>query len=384
MKQFNLTLLLAVLMSMVGAKASAYDIAVENADSVTIYYNFINDSTELEVTTRGQFIESYKGKVVIPESVAYSDNTYKVTSIGAGAFEINQSVTEVVIPNSVRQIKTSAFESCSRMTSVTLGNSVETIGNSAFRDCGRLTEITFPSSLTHIGNTAFWGSGLTSVTIGDGVTYIGKSAFCWCFNLTSVTISNSVTHIDTFAFEGDSNISTLTIGNSVTRIDDSAFRNCDGLTEVTIPDCVTEIGSSAFEGCDRLEVVSIGSGVTSIGGNAFRLCPKLYTLYSHNATPPYMAPGAYDNFTADQYATAKVYVPQEALTTYQSADEWEKFLNWHGIDSSTAVMQPNVKVDEETITVYTLEGRTQTMKKADVQSLPSGIYIVNGQKVVVK
>ena len=32
--------------------ASAYDIEVKNADGVTIYYNYINDGTELEVTFR--------------------------------------------------------------------------------------------------------------------------------------------------------------------------------------------------------------------------------------------------------------------------------------------------------------------------------------------
>ena len=51
MKQFGLTFLLTVLMSMVGAKASAYDIAVENADGRIIYYNYISDGLELEVTT---------------------------------------------------------------------------------------------------------------------------------------------------------------------------------------------------------------------------------------------------------------------------------------------------------------------------------------------
>ena len=53
MKKFNLTVLLTVLMSMVGVKASAHDISVKNADGMYIYYNFINDSTELTVTYQG-------------------------------------------------------------------------------------------------------------------------------------------------------------------------------------------------------------------------------------------------------------------------------------------------------------------------------------------
>ena len=58
MKQSVTTTLLAVLMSMVGAKAYAYvpyDIAVKNADGVTIYYKYINDGKELEVTFREMY-----------------------------------------------------------------------------------------------------------------------------------------------------------------------------------------------------------------------------------------------------------------------------------------------------------------------------------------
>ena len=43
----NITFLLFVLLSMIGLDASAHDIAVENADGVTFYYNYINDGKEL-------------------------------------------------------------------------------------------------------------------------------------------------------------------------------------------------------------------------------------------------------------------------------------------------------------------------------------------------
>ena len=47
---FKLTILLAALISMASTKALAYDIAVQNADGVTIYYNYSSDGKELSVT----------------------------------------------------------------------------------------------------------------------------------------------------------------------------------------------------------------------------------------------------------------------------------------------------------------------------------------------
>ena len=50
MKHLISTILPTMLLCMFGAKAYAYDIAVKNADGVTIYYNYINNEKELEVT----------------------------------------------------------------------------------------------------------------------------------------------------------------------------------------------------------------------------------------------------------------------------------------------------------------------------------------------
>ena len=66
--------------------ASAHDIEVQNADGKTIYYNYINNGTELEVTFLGSysglFGNEYQGNVAIPEEVTYMNRTRKVTSIG--------------------------------------------------------------------------------------------------------------------------------------------------------------------------------------------------------------------------------------------------------------------------------------------------------------
>ena len=104
-KKKQLLLLAMILLPLV---ASAHDIEVQNADGVTIYYNYINDGTELEVTFRGAWYE-YQGNVAIPEEVTYMNRTRKVTSIGEYAFSECSGLTSITIPNNVTSIGSYAF-----------------------------------------------------------------------------------------------------------------------------------------------------------------------------------------------------------------------------------------------------------------------------------
>ncbi len=260
--------------------ASAYDIAVENSDGVTIYYNYINEGTELEVTSDYY----YTGNIVIPEEVTYMNRTRKVTSIGSSAFYNSSSLTSVTIPNSVTSIGEKAFYDCSKLTSVTIPNSVTSIGSGAFIYCSSLTSVTIGNSVTSIGSYAFSQcSGLTSVSIGNSVTSIGSYAFSKCSGLTSVTIPNSVTSIGSRAFYNCSSLTSVTIGNSVTSIGSSAFCECSGLTSVTIGNSVISIGSYAFGSCSGLSSVSIPNSVMSIGENAFSGCSGLTSMTIPNS-----------------------------------------------------------------------------------------------------
>ena len=112
-------------------KAFAYDIEAKNADGVTIYYNYINNGKELEVTLGNyESVGSYSGSVIIPEKVTYKNKTLKVTSIGELAF-YRCPISSVTIPNTVTSIKDCAFE-FSTLNSVTIPNSVTSLGASVF------------------------------------------------------------------------------------------------------------------------------------------------------------------------------------------------------------------------------------------------------------
>ena len=83
MKHNYIKLMLPVLLCIVSLSASAHDFEVGG-----IYYN-ITSSTDLTVavTFRGgyysDYYNEYSGQVSIPETVAYNEKTYRVTSIGS-------------------------------------------------------------------------------------------------------------------------------------------------------------------------------------------------------------------------------------------------------------------------------------------------------------
>ena len=358
---------------------SAHDIEVKNADGVTIYYNYINNGTELEVTFRGSKSDSYsneyQGNVAIPEEVTYMNRTRKVTSIGDLAFRGCSGLTSVTIGNSVTSIGGCAFYECSLLTSVTIPNSVTSIGGAAFYKCSGLkkvivkdiaawcrilflrdeydlqvghssnpllyahhlysdenteiTNLTIPNSVTSIGEWAFYiCSGLTSVTIPNSVTSIGDYAFYYCSGLTSVTIPNSVTSIGSSTFEYCSGLRSITIPNSVTSIELCAFRNCKGLNSVTIPNSVTSIRAEAFYNCSGLTSVTIGSGVTSIGSQAFDGVdiPTVISLIENPFGIYGKTLDRYRTFSQNTFNNATLYVPKGTIDKYKATDGWKDFL----------------------------------------------------------
>ena len=300
-------------------------------DGIAYLFNYGNLTAEVTSTIYG-----YPEEVVIPSSVTYNEVAYNVTSIGDQAFSHNSGLSAVTIPNSVTHIGDYAFGYCSGLTSVTIPSSVTIIGKGAFQEC----------------------SNLTSMTIPDNVTIIGKGTFQDCSSLTSVTIPDNVTTIADHAFNGCRNLTSVEIPNSVTRIGDYAFQDCSALTSLIIPRNVTRIGTSAFQDCSALTSVKISANVTSIGTMAFAKCSGLTSVINYAATPQSINSSVFGGYGSDpgvDYSNCTLYVPEESIPLYDTAEGWSEFTNIVRIDP--------IETNEGNYAIYYVDKKSQDLSE---------------------
>ena len=331
MKRHILPILLTLLISMGSTRAIAYDIAVENADGITIYYNYTNEGKELEVAFLHEGNSNslaYSNDLVIPEDVSYMNRSRKVTGIGYYAFANCSNLTTVTIPNSVTIIGDQAFAYCTRLTSISIGNNVTSIGNYAFLYCTSLTSVPIPNSVASIGAGAFYGcNSITTMNIPNNVATIEQFTFYECSGLNSVSIPNNVTSIGTMAMYGCSSLTSLSIPENVTSIGQMAFEGCSSLVNLIIPDNVFSIGLRAFYGCSSLTSVTIGKSVTSIGERAFDGA-DISTIVSLIARPyAIIEKSSHERpFSLNTFNNATLYVAKGTVDKHKSTTGWKDFL----------------------------------------------------------
>ena len=278
-KVLSLLLAVAMLFSITaGIELSAYA-----ATSGDYEYEILDDGT-VEIT----LYSGSASELTIPAAI----NGKKVTSIGEYAFESCESLSGVIIPNSVKNLGEGAFVSCDSLTNVTIPNSVKSIGDGAFSACVSLISVAIPNSVTNIGEGVFSACvSLTSVTIPGSVTSIGEGAFYECESLLNVNVdSNNKTYssvngvlynkgkTELILYPAGKTAVSFTIPSSVTGIAAGAFAGCTYLTSILIPNSVKSIGEMAFFGCPSLTSVTIPSSVTSIGDGAFFVSESLESV----------------------------------------------------------------------------------------------------------
>lgn len=166
---------------------------------------------------KGLRITAYTGfdaeRVVIPAKIG----GLPVVSIGEKVFK-NTTVSEVILPESIKAILREAFSGCKR-----------------------LQHIDLPDGLEYLGSHCFAGSGLTALHFPDRLKTIPEGCCGGCANLSDVTFGQQVQTIQGSAFHACKKLQTVSFPESLLRVDNDAFETT-AITRFIFPAGVQEVG----------------------------------------------------------------------------------------------------------------------------------------------
>ena len=238
------------------------------------------------------------------------------------------------------------------------------IGDNFF--CNPLLTIILPQDITEIGKYAFEIAKLVTISIPKSLKKLSDFNFAHSNDLTSVYIEDLAAYC------------TINFGDVWYNKRD-IYLNDKKIVDLIIPDGLTKISDRAFYRLNGLNTVIIPASVTKIGKNAFD-CHIDKSITCLNPTPPEIV---YSTFYYMDYETTILYVPKGSKTLYWLHPYWENFKNIVELDDS-GVNDITVDPSPKSKGVYTIDGVKLSANADNIENLPKGIYIINGEKVVIK
>lgn len=261
--------------------------------------DFIYTFLDYDGTAR---IDSYIGSATeleIPSSI----DGYTVTVIGNNAFENNNNLISVTIPDTVTTIFKEAFAYCSNLQNITLPNSIEMIDYGVFRDCINL------KNMYYQGSADDWVKIIFDRFDSNPMYYAANEYFNDEL-VKNIVLTEPLLEINPCAFYNCTNLQSVIIKNNISAISDSAFNGCINLRKITLPTSVSIIGTSAFSDCNNLwHVLYEGTesrwNNISIGSN--NSCLTNVTLHyevtsnpiTERITPPTCTEQGYTTYTCE-------------------------------------------------------------------------------------
>ena len=265
-------------------------------------FSHIDNSFEIEIPPSIEFIgsdafyNSYVDKVHIKDIANWCNINFASPSANpiyqsANIYINNEIVEDLVIPNTVTEIKPYSFIMCGSLISVLIPNSVKIIGDYAFDECYGLYSVYYMGSDVDWANISIGGSnsGLTNAIIYYySETEPSDEGHYWHYVNGEITVwgsENSVAMYSRISPKQTPNRYTTEEGFGVEEYDYTAilYRYKGDEAQLVLPRYINykqyQIGDCAFAENETLEAISIPSTVTYIGDFAFSNCANLKDVY---------------------------------------------------------------------------------------------------------
>lgn len=146
-------------------------------------YDILSDDTVI--------ITKYLGDetlVFVPEMLGGK----AVSTIGEGAFQGNDSIEQIVLPQRLEVIQSQAFKACPSLQYVVIGTELKSIGQDAFSYCSSLKELRLPEGMIVIDFCiCAYCPSLERVVIPQSMEEICPTAFTECDKLYLIYGSSS-------------------------------------------------------------------------------------------------------------------------------------------------------------------------------------------------
>lgn len=222
------------------------------------------DRFEYESTENGVHITRYVGwdsEVEIPAAI----DGQPVTMVGDGAFAGNETITQVVVPDSVWQLNAGCFQDCPALETVYLSKNLYWLESSCFQGDTSLKNIIF---------TREDGKGCN-------IQYIGFRCFSGCISLQSIDLYSDTfpeVTIEEEAFQADELLQQIVFPQNMRILHARIFAECTALPEVNLPEGLEVIASGAFRSCTSMTQIAIPGTVNEIQEYAFESCSGLQNV----------------------------------------------------------------------------------------------------------
>ena len=237
-------------------------------EDITLYAEFIegegmgSDDLLYTIDNGEVIIDGYTGiddYVVLPSQI----ENLPVTRVSPYALIGNDSITELIIPNTIEWIGDGAFSEMLSIEHIEIGENVNHLGFGVFSNNPTLTSVVFN---------------------GDKITELPVESFAFATGLVSIELPEKLETIRYAAFISNYSLNHIDLPSTLKTIDSEAFFYA-GLNQLILPDSVESIGVQSFERNFNMDYLYMGESLRYIGESALFMNRNLVTIEIAEGNP---------------------------------------------------------------------------------------------------